>query len=786
MPILTWLPRTDLRSLRSDLIAGITVGVMVIPQSMSYGAIAGLPYINGMYSAFVPTLAYAFFGQSRQLAVGPVAMVSLLVHAGLQGQLSEKECPEWYAAGGADSGAAQYEVCPEEYVKLAGLTAAVVGLMQILGSTLKLGFLVSFLGHPVTSGFTSGAAIIIGLSQLKDILGYDVPKSQFVHNMIFDLVMGLDKVKPLTVFLGIVFFAYLVANKTLAQRYRKLRMLAPLGPLLSCVVGSLLLIGAPPLIEDFGVKYVGEIPSGLMPISLGALNPNNLEKVLPTAMSVCLIGYMESIAVAKNLGAQHSYPIDAGQEMFALGMSNLIGSAFSSYAVAGSFSRSAVANSTGAATQLAGMITSVVMFCTLMFLTELFYYLPKFVLAAIVLNSVYPLVAIKEAKRLMHVKRKDFLLWVVAFLGTLFLGVLLGILVAVSLSLIIVIYESARPQITILWRIPGTTIYRNVKQENNGTFVPNVFICRIGSSLYFANASFVKDMLLTYVTDLEEVNPTEYLVVEMTPVISIDSTACHVLKDIVSDFRSRGIEVAFAMVGNRVDKTMRKAKLKQFIGDKWFFANVNEAVQFCLRHQHAKQKVAKGELETQDGQDAATFDVQDIDIGFSDEIGFSNDMHSENTMAFITLAQDVPMIMSEITAVFKRNRLVVVRAQIEPLNDGGAKHVYFLRSLKSDGKLTDAEIERARDELETVIQQKDSQSGGVGLTELALAAKAGADGVESASPFGAQGSSADDASRRLAALEAKLQEVMQAANLQNGSASASWLGSAASRVCGAP
>merc|ERR1719424_1249766 len=193
-----------------------------------------------------------------------------------------------------------------------------------------------------------------------------------------------------------------------------------------------------------------------------------------------------------------------------------------------------------------------------MFFTSWFWFLPQFALASIVINSIIPLVQFGEAKRLFRIKRHDFILWVVAFIGTMLLGVLLGICLAVLLSLIIVIYESVRPQISILWRIPGTTIYRNVKQESSGAFIPNVFICRIGSSLYFANAAFVKDMLLAYTSDLSYVNKTEYIVLEMTSVVSIDSTAVHVIQDIVDGFRSRGIQVAFAMVGNRVEKTMRK------------------------------------------------------------------------------------------------------------------------------------------------------------------------------------------------------------------------------------
>jgi len=415
---------------------------------------------------------------------------------------------------------------------------------------------------------------------------------------------------------------------------------------------------------------------------------------------------MESIAIGKNLAAKHGYEIEAGQEMFALGVSNLIGAMFSCYPVTGSFSRSAVNNSTGALSQLSGLITSVVMLCTLMFLTPLFYYLPKFALAAIVINSVIPLVALSEAKRLYRVKKHDFILWVVAFLGTLFLGVLMGIVVAVSLSLVIVIYESVRPQITILWRIPGTTIYRNMKQESSGSFIPNVFICRIGSSMYFANASFIKDMLLAYVSDLEDVNPTEYMVLEMTPVVTMDSTAVHVIHDIVSDFRSRGIQTAFAMVGNRVDKTMRKAKLNKLIGEQWFFPTVNEAVHYCLRHQHVKRKAKapQPELGVIPCSDQRDVEVGTLSVQPSTELGFSNDLNHACTMIFISLAKDIPMIMSEITALFRKHQISIVRAQVEPLSDEGAKHTYYVKSIKTAAKLSELELDRVREDLEILIQ----------------------------------------------------------------------------------
>jgi len=719
MPVFTWLPQVNRKIVQADIIAGVTVGVMVIPQGMSYAAIAGLPYIYGLYSACVPTFMYAFFGQSRQLAVGPVAMVSLLVEAGLRGQLTEEECPEWYALG-ADTEVLQSELCPEQYVSLAFLTAATVGVMQILGSILKLGFLVSFLGHPVTSGFTSGAAIIIGLSQLKYILGYDIPKSQFVHVTVGNILSNLGHTEFMPLILGVFWLGMLMLNKQVARRYKKLSMMGAMGPLISCVVGILLLLALPVLRDELHVKYIGEIPSGLMPLSFSSWKFSNVPKVLPTAMSACLIGYMESIAIGKNLAAKHGYEIDAGQEMLAVGISNLVGSALSCYPVTGSFSRSAVNNSTGAQSQLSGFVTSVLMFCVLLVLTPLFYYLPKFALAAVVLNSVIALVAYDEAIKLWRIKKGDCILWFVAFFGTLFLGVLMGIAVAVSLSLIIVIYQSARPQISILWRIPGTTMYRNMKQEGSGNFVQNVFICRIGSSIYFANAAYIKDMILTYVSDLEEVNKTSYIILEMTPVVTIDSTAVHVLQDIVHDCRSRNIQTAFCMVGNRVEKTMKKAKLREYIGEQWFFPTVHDAVQYCLKHQQAtrRRESKSREAAASSGDGEVVLDVEAINVQTTTEVGISNDAHSSCSVVFITLSKDVSMIIGEIVAVFKKNRLRIVRAQMDPLDeDGGTKHTYFLKNSRTDSKLTEDQIHNLREDLDSVIWRARKGEGTAEFTE---------------------------------------------------------------------
>eukprot|EP00403_Amphidinium_massartii_P035925 CAMPEP_0178434114 /NCGR_PEP_ID=MMETSP0689_2-20121128/33257_1 /TAXON_ID=160604 /ORGANISM="Amphidinium massartii, Strain CS-259" /LENGTH=1417 /DNA_ID=CAMNT_0020056169 /DNA_START=102 /DNA_END=4355 /DNA_ORIENTATION=- len=689
-PPLYWFPALTMLKVRADVIAGVTVGVMVIPQGMSYANIAGLPYIYGMYSACVPTFAYALFGQSRQLAVGPVAMVSLLVEAGLRDAGSTTEM---------------------EYVNLAILTSLAVGIMQVAASVLRLGFMVSFLGHPVTSGFTSAAAIIIGLSQVKYILGYDIEKSQFIYTTVGAIIDGIGDTKWLTLVFGIVSILFLMMTRKIARAYPRISLLGPLGPLVLCTIGILMIVAFPSLKDDYHVKAIGHIPSGLMPLSIQDWDLGKFSIVLPTAMSACLIGYMESIAIGKNLAAKNGYEIEPGQELFALGIANIVGACFSCYPVTGSFSRSAVNQMTGACTQLAGMVTAVMMLLTLFLLTPLFEHLPKFVLAAIVINSVIPLVAYEEAIKLYKVKKQDCFLWVVAFIGTLFLGVLMGIFLAVALSLIIVIYESARPQITVLWRIPGTTIYRNIKQEQSGAFIPNVFICRIGSSLYFANAQYVKDALLAMVNDMSEVNKVEYIVLEMTPVISLDSTAVHILHDIIADFRARHIQIAFALVGNRVERTMRKADLTEFIGERWFFSSVNDAVYYCLRHQYSRRR-RKAALEGVDVELGSYLSIEPKDeeidgemttVRPTDEIGFSNDLHHSCTTVFINLVRDVPGFMSEITLYFKKGKMNVVRANVEPYGETGAKHTYHIKSGKTNGKLSTEEVKRLREQLELVM-----------------------------------------------------------------------------------
>jgi sulfate transporter 4 len=603
--IAVWFPKLTKDQIYSDVIAGLTVGVMLIPQSMSYADIAGLQYIYGMYSGLMPTLVYAFMGTSNQLAVGPVAMVSLLVNAGLDGQLdSLPQCNV--------DGMKQSEACPQEYAKLAIILSLLVGIIQFGAGMLKAGFLVAFLGHPVVSGFTSGAAVIIGLSQMKYVMGFDIPKSQYVNVTLENLFGTIKDTNYITFIFGFIWFTILFSLGKAAKKYPKnkiLKLVKPLGPLIMCVIGILIMefTDLNDKMKDVDTYYtredakgahrllaatkahkehfvVGSIPTGFPPWSADWATANFGQLVL-AAIGISIIGFMESISIAKALASKHQYKLVPGQELLAIGAANIVGSCFSAYPVTGSFSRSAVNDSVGAQTPLSGMVTAAVMALTLTCLTPAFKNLPKFCLAAIVISSVVNLFAWREAMHLWKVKKSDFLLWVTAFLGTLFLGVMIGLGTAIVLSITIVIYEAVFPQIGILWNISGTKYFRNIKQPEQGVFIPGILVLRLGGSLYFANVAYVRDQIFEHLEVFsKKITSVRYIVLDMTPVTTIDSSSIHALEDMLIELAQRDIHLVFANCGNRIARTMEFAGFQEHVGKEWFLPETHLAVKYCIRH----------------------------------------------------------------------------------------------------------------------------------------------------------------------------------------------------------
>ncbi|KAH9767873.1 Sulfate transporter 4.1 [Citrus sinensis] len=560
-----------------DLMAGTTVGIMLVPQAMSYAKLAGLQPIYGLYSGFVPIFVYAIFGSSRQLAIGPVALVSLLVSNVL--------------GGIADSS-------DESYTELAILLALMVGIFESIMGLLRLGWLIRFISHAVISGFTTASAIVIALSQAKYFLGYDVARSSKIVPLIKSIILGADKFSWPPFLVGSIILAILLIMKQLGKSRKYLRFLRAAGPLTGVVLGTTIVkIYHPP-----SITLVGDIPQGLPNFSI----PKSFEcamSLIPTAILITGVAILESVGIAKALAAKNGYELDSNQELFGLGVANILGSFFSAYPTTGSFSRSAVNHESGAKTGLSGVITGIIMACALLFMTPLFEHIPQVsyqcALAAIVVSAVMGLVDYDEAIFLWHVDKKDFLLWTITSITTLFLGIEIGVLVGVGASLAFVIHESANPHIAILGRLPGTTVYRNTQQYPEAYTYHGIVIVRIDAPIYFANISFLKDRLREYEVDVDrstrrgpEVERIYFVILEMAPVTYIDSSAVQALKDLYQEYKSRDIQIAISNPNHEVLLTLSKSGVVDLIGKEWYFVRAHDAVQVCLQHVQSLKETA--------------------------------------------------------------------------------------------------------------------------------------------------------------------------------------------------
>ncbi|MGI8866020.1 MAG: SulP family inorganic anion transporter, partial [Rubrobacteraceae bacterium] len=459
IPAVGWLRRYKREDLGGDFSAGLIVAVMLIPQGMAYAMLAGLPPVVGLYASTIPLILYALFGSSRHLAVGPVALVSLLTLTGVS------------ALAKPGSG---------EFVALAALLALMVGVIQFGLGLLRAGFVVNFLSHAVISGFTSAAAIVIGLSQLKHLLGVDLESTNSVFILLWQAAQKLGEVNLITLGIGLASIAALVLFRKVAPRFPAPLLVVTLSTLAVYVFG----------LQDRGVGIVGDVPQGVPSFALPAFGLDSVTSLLTIALTISFVGFMESIAVAKSIANREKYKVDANRELVSLGLANVAGSMFSAYPVTGGFSRSAVNYQSGARTPLASIITAVLIVMTLLFFTPLFYYLPNAVLAAIVMVAVYGLIDFMEPVKLFKVKKVDGWTLLITFAATLLIGIEQGILVGVAFSLALFIWRSAYPHTTEVGYLPEEDVFRNVTRYPEAQTFPNTLVVRVDASLYFANAAF--------------------------------------------------------------------------------------------------------------------------------------------------------------------------------------------------------------------------------------------------------------------------------------------------------
>lgn len=546
LPILEWLPNYKKTNLQGDISAGLTVGIMLIPQGMAYAMLAGLPPIHGLYAVTVPLLLYALFGTSRQLAVGPVAMVSLLTAAGISSLNPES---------------------PEQYLVYALTVAFLVGLIQVTMGVLKLGFVVNFLSHPVINGFTSAAAIIIGLSQIKHLLRIDLPNTEHVQEILLAIFQKIGDIHWVTFGIGIIGILIIKFGKKIHTSFP--------APLVAVLVGIGLVVGFDLTAE--GVKIVGAVPSGLPSLSSPSFDLSTWKTLLPIALTISLVGFAESFAVAKTIQAKHKdYKLVANQELIALGMANFGAAFFRGYPVTGGFSRTAVNNQAGAKTALASIISASLVILTLLFFTGLFYNLPSAILASVVLVAVSGLIDFKEPVHLWHKDKSDFAMLLATFLITLTLGIETGIISGMALSLLVVIYRASRPHMAQLGRVPGTTIFRNINRFSNLDVKENLLMVRIDGPIYFVNVEYIKEKLDTWIEERQD--KVKMIIFNMESVTNIDSTGAHELHEWMLSWRKSGIDVCLSSIKGPVRDVLNRWALLEKVGTDHIFLDDNTAV----------------------------------------------------------------------------------------------------------------------------------------------------------------------------------------------------------------
>ena len=558
IPILEWLPNYNTSLFKGDLFAGITVGIVLIPQGIAYALIAGLPPIYGLYCALVPQVMYAIFGSSRQVAIGPVAMDSLIVATGVS----------TLALVGS-----------ENYISIAILLALMVGTIQLIMGIFNLGFIVNFLSKPVITGFTSAVALIIGFNQFRNLLGLDFVQSDQIQIILQGIWLELGNFNYHTATIGLISMIIIIISRRVNKKIPNALMVVILGVLLMKYFGNIFI----------NVSIVKDIPSGLPKFGIPEFDFDLIRNLLPIALTLVMVGYLETISIGKSLEAkQDEYRIRPNQELIALGISNMVGSLFKAYPSASSFSRSAINYESGAKTGMAALISVVMVLITLLFLMPLFYYLPKTVLSAIIIVAVFGLVNFKEAGFLWKANQLDFCLMLSTFIATLFLGIEFGIITGVGLSLIVLIFRTSRPYVVELGKVPNSNFYKNKERFEEVVLDEDVLVFRFDAQLFYANASYFRDRLEQMMDN--KGSALKLIVLDAESINRVDSTGVEMLKERILFCQKKGIIFYLAGVKGPVRDDLFKSGILEIISLDHFFMRANQAVRFYKTGDKVKQE----------------------------------------------------------------------------------------------------------------------------------------------------------------------------------------------------
>ena len=547
LPILDWGARYNRKTFTNDLIVALIVTMMLIPQSLAYALLAGLPPEIGLYASMAPLVLYAIFGTSRALAVGPVAVASLMTAAAAT-KLATQGTPE--------------------YIGVAIALAMVSGLLMIAMGFLKLGFLANFLSHPVISGFITASGIMIAASQLGPVLGIHLEGETLLENVIsLWQTIGHTHLITAAVGLGSLIFLFWVRKglKPLLHRIGVGKKLADvfvkIGPVVAIVI-TIIIVAALGL-ADKGVAIVGKVPKGLPKITMPALDMALWVKILVPALLISIVGYVESISVALTLAAKKRQRVDPDQELIALGASN-IGSAISGgFPVTGGFSRSVVNYDAGAETPAAGAFTAIGIALATMFLTPMLFFLPNATLAATIIVAVLSLIDFRAMKHIWSYSKTDFAAMAATIIVTWVAGIEAGIISGVALSIFIHLYKTSRPHVAVVGQIPGTAHFRNIKRHEVVTD-HQILSLRVDESLYFPNARFLEDLVNESVAGKPDI---KHLILECPAVNGIDSSALESLEAINLRLKDGGITFHLSEVkGPIMDQLKRSHFLEELTG----------------------------------------------------------------------------------------------------------------------------------------------------------------------------------------------------------------------------
>ncbi|OIV91568.1 hypothetical protein TanjilG_08980 [Lupinus angustifolius] len=565
-PILNWAKGYNFKSFRGDFISGLTIASLCIPQDIAYAKLANLDPQYGLYTSFVAPLVYAFMGSSRDIAIGPVAVVSLLLGTMLSNEIAD--------------------IHSHDYLRLAFTATFFAGITQIGLGVLRLGFLIDFLSHAAIVGFMAGAAVTIALQQLKGLLGI----VNFTKKT--DIVSVMRSVWGTvhhgwnweTIVIGVSFLTYLLVTKYIAKKRKKLFWVAAIAPMISVILSTLFVYIT--RADKKGVAIVKHIKKGVNPASASEIffSGKYLGAGARIGLIAGLIALTEAVAIGRTFAAMKDYPLDGNKEMVALGTMNIVGSLTSCYVATGSFSRTAVNYMAGCKTAVSNIVMSIVVLLTLLVITPLFKYTPNAVLAAIIITAVIGLIDIEAVILLWKIDKFDFVACLGAFFGVIFKSVEIGLLIAVIISFAKILLQVTRPRTIVLGKLQGTSVYRNIHQYPKASQIPGMLIIRVDSAIYFSNSNYIKERILRWVTD-EDVQRTgsempriQYLIIEMSPVTDIDTSGIHALVELFKSLQKRDIQLLLANPGPIVMEKLSASNLTHLIGEHKIFLSVADAV----------------------------------------------------------------------------------------------------------------------------------------------------------------------------------------------------------------